>query len=283
MLYYFYRIGSSLALRAGLKTCYKAAVICADIYCFFAREDKKNLEYNLKIALGTNDRKIIKKHIKNVFRNFAKHLVDFLRLSRLTRDYILSHANIEGKENVDKALGAGKGVVMVTAHHGNWEMGAAMIASLGCPFYAIALDHKDKRINDFFLRQRAFGDVKIIPLGTQIKKCFKVLKKNNLLAIVGDRDFSDTGVKVNFFGHQTILPKGPAIFSLRTGAPIIPTFTIRTKDDNVKLIFEKPLESKNLTNSEADVKNLMREYLSVIERYIRDFPGQWYAFRKVWD
>lgn len=282
MLYFVYRIGRYLSLKLPLKICYKVAVISADIYYFFARDDRRNLANNLKIILGTDDKKLIKRYTKNIFRNFAKYLADFFRFAKLSRDYILSHIIIEGKENIDKALANGKGAIMLGAHIGNWEMGAAVIASLGYSFYAIVLSHKDKKINDFFLHQRSITDVKVISVGAQLKNCFRVLRENSLLAIVGDRDFSGHGIKANFFGRPAILPKGPAFFSLRTGSPIIPTFLLRTKEDTFRLVFEKPLESKSTGDEEADIKNLMQKYLSVIERYIKAFPDQWYAFRKVW-
>lgn len=282
MLYYFYKIGRYLALKMPLNIAYKAAVILADIYHFFAWNDRKNLEYNLKIVLKTDDKEIIANHTKSVFRNFAKYLVDFFRFAKLNRDYILSHITIEGKENIDKALARGKGVIILAAHIGNWELGGAITASLGYPFYAIALDHKDKRINDFFLGQRGLCNVKIIPIGARLKNCFKVLKKNLLLGIIADRDFSAHGEKTNFFGRPTLMPKGPAFFSLKTGASIIPLFPLRTKDDRFKVVFEEALESKSTGNEEADIKSVMEEYIAVIERYIRAFPDQWFVFRKVW-
>jgi len=282
MLYYLYRFGEYLALRLPLETCYKIATTLADIYYSFAASDKKNIAANLEVVLGTKDKKVIEKHTKEIFRNFAKYLADFFRFSYITNDYILNKITLEGKENLDKALAKGKGAILVSAHLGNWELGGAVVGSLGYPIYAIVLDHKDKRVNDFFINQRAMTDVRVIQIGLQLKNCFKVLRKNKLLAIVGDRDFSKYGVKSEFFGKPTLLPKGPAFFSLKTGAPIIPTFVIRTKDDKFRLIFEKPIESVVSGTMEENVKNTIEKYIKVVEKYIRIVPDQWYVFRKVW-
>jgi len=282
MLYIFYKVAKWISLRLPLKTCYKIATICADIYYSFAWEDRRNLTYNLKIILGTDDKKLIEKNMKGIFRNFAKYLADFFRFSKLSRDYILNHITLEGKENIDKAMANGKGAIMLAAHIGNWEMGAAVMASLGYPFHAIILDHKDKRINELFRQQRAISGVKAISVGAQLKSCFGVLRGNNLLAIVCDRDFSGHGLRVNFFGRPATLPKGAAFFHLKTGAPIIPSFLLRTKEDNFRFVFEKPLETESTGDKEADIKNIMQKYLLVVEKYIKDFPDQWYAFRKVW-
>lgn len=282
MLYYLYKIGRRLALKARIETCYRLAVILADIYYFFAWNDRRNLRENLEVVLGADDKKLIKRCIRNVFRNFGKYLFDFFRFSKITDEYIKNNVTVKGRENLDAALTKEKGVILLSAHIGNWELGAAIIASFGHPFHAIVMSHKEKKINDFFVEQRRVAKINIIGLGAQLKKCFSILQKNHLLAIVGDRDFSNHGIKVNFFGRGAMLPKGPAIFSLRTGAPIVPVFLIRRENDKFDLIFEKPLEPKRTESDTSEIENTMRQYLSVIERCVKSYPDQWYAFRKLW-
>ncbi|NQU95023.1 MAG: lysophospholipid acyltransferase family protein [Candidatus Omnitrophica bacterium] len=282
MLYYLYKIGRRLALKARIETCYRLAVILADIYCFFAWNDRRNLRANLEVVLGANNKKLIDRCIRDVFRNFGKYLFDFFRFSKITDEYIKNTITVKGRENLDAALVKGKGVILLSAHIGNWELGAAIIASFGHPFHAIVMSHKEKKINNFFVEQRQTAKINVIGLGAQLKKCFSVLKKNHLLAIVGDRDFSNHGIKINFFGRSAIMPKGPAIFSLRTGAPILPVFLIRKEDDKFDLTFEKPLEPKRTTNDASEIKNTMSQYISVIERYVKSHPDQWYVFRKLW-
>jgi len=283
VLYLAYNLAQRLVLKLPLGKGYRIAVFIADIYYIFARKDREALRENMKVILGKDDKKLIDGYIRNVFRNFAKYLVDFFRFSTMSREYILKYINICGKENLDKTLARGKGAVILSAHIGNWELGGAVVGTLGYSIYAIALDHKDERVNNFFINQRAICDMKIIPIGSQLKNCFRILRKNSLLAILGDRDFSSHGVQAEFFGKTTLMPKGPAFFSLRTGAPIIPTFSIREKDDSFRLVFEEPIESAENGRSEEAVKSVMARYIAVIERYIRKYPDQWYAFRKIWN
>ena len=122
-----------------------------------------------------------------------------------------------------------------------------------------------------------------LSLGPSLKRGFKALKENGLVAILGDRDFTDSGERIEFFGKETLLPRGPASFSLRTGAPILPAFVVRTKANNCRLIIEDPIKYKATGTWQTDIKGLMRAYVRVIERYIRRYPDQWYVFRKVWN
>ena len=282
MLYLLYRLGNFLVVHIPLKICYRAAVGIADTYYLFAKKDRENMTHNLRVALGTDDQKLIDKHIKDIFRNFAKYLVDFFRFSQKTKDQLLSRVSVEGDENVNKALEKGKGVLIVSMHLGNWELIGATLAALGYPTHAIALTHKDRRINDFFLERRNIGNYCTIPLGTGPRRCLEVLKKNDLLGIMCDRDFSNTGETVNFFGRPAEFPKGPAFFGLKAGAPIVPTVLVRKENDNFCLNIEKPIEYSPTDDKEADVKKLMEKYISVFEGYIRRYPGQWCVFEKFW-
>jgi KDO2-lipid IV(A) lauroyltransferase len=219
----------------------------------------------------------------NVFRNFAKYLVDFFKFPSLGSDYILKKIEREGFHYLDKCLSEGKGAIIVSAHLGNWELAGAAVAILGYPLSAIILEHKDKRINDFFTSRRTNNNMKVIPLGMQLKKCFTVVRSNELLAIVSDKDYTGDTEQVEFFGRKTCLPRGAAAFSIRTGAPILPCFMTRERADTFRLQFEEPIRYERSGDYDKDVRGLMERYVAVFERVIRAHPDQWYAFEKVWD
>ena len=107
---------------------------------------------------------------------------------------------------------------------------------LGYRVNIIAWTHKNKLINDFFLEQRQSRGVAVIPLGASIRKVFSALKNNEIVALLGDIDYINpyTGITVKLFGQDTIMPKGPAVFSLKTGAPIVPTFILREKGNSFR-------------------------------------------------
>ena len=88
---------------------------------------------------------------------------------------------------------------------------------------------------------------------------------------------------MEFFGVKTLIPKGPAVFSLKTGAAVVPATLIRQEDDRFKLIFDKPIYPEPTGDKANDIKRHMKIYIDVIERYIRRYPDQWYVFRKVWN
>ena len=280
--YILYRVGQFIALSLPLNLGYKLAVFISDLHYFFADKDRLVVTQNLKEIFPEKSNKEIAEIRINIFRNFAKYLVDFFRFEKLDKDFIEKNIRIENINYFNEAFLRGKGVIALTAHLGNWELGGVVIALLGYPFWAVALPHKDKRVDKFFNNQRERKGVKVIPLGKAVRACLNVLKENKLLALVGDRDFTATGVVTEFFGKKALMPEGPAAFALKTGALIVPGFMLRNKDDSFTLRIEKPIEFVQTNNKQEDLRKLMSLYTKIIEDYIRRCPDQWYMFRRFW-
>ncbi len=283
MLYYLYMTGFFLARVVPLRFSYVVAELIARIYFLMAFRDRRVLRENMEVVIGPEtSRRELNRNVLGIFKNFAKYLVDFFRFPRFTEDFISSNIDIQGRQNLDACLAQGRGAILVAPHLGNWELGAALVGGLGYEIYAIVLEHSNPRINDFFMSQRAINGVGNIPTGRSIKRCFKVLSRNKVLAIAADKDYTSTGVEVDFFGRKALLPRGAAVMALRTGAPIIFTVLTREKGDKFRLVFERPLEYDITGDSEQDVKTIIEGYASLFEEYIRKYPDQWYAFTKVW-
>jgi KDO2-lipid IV(A) lauroyltransferase len=280
--YYLYKLAQFLALRLPLKLGYKIAVFISDLHYVFAGEDRKAVAENLRTIFPNKPAAEIRDIQIQIFRNFAKYLVDFFRFSELDGEYIKKNIKLENLEYLNTALSKGKGAIVLSAHLGNWELGGAVLALLGYHFWGVALPHKCKKINDFFNFQRKNKGVNIIPLGNAVRKCLDVLRKNELVALIADRDFTEKGEVVDFFNRPTFFPPGPAAFCLKAGAPIVPVFMLRNQGDTFTLKVEKPIEAFSSGDKNKDKLELMNRYKLIIENYIRQYPGQWYMFRNFW-
>lgn len=280
--YILYRIGQFIALYLPLKIAYKIAIFISDLHFVFADKDRRAVKENLKVIFPEKSDREIKGIRLRMERNFAKYLTDFFRFSKLDMKYIKRNIKIENIHYLDEALSKGRGVIALTAHLGNWELGGVVVALLGYSLWAVALPHKDKRVDNFFNFQRESKGMKVIPLGRAVRQSLNVLKENAILALVGDRDFTEKGMVLDFFGKPTFLPEGPAAFSLKTQAPIVPGFMVRNKDDSFTLKFEKPIEFTAGSDKNNNLRELIKQCKIIIEGYIRKYPDQWYMFRKFW-
>jgi KDO2-lipid IV(A) lauroyltransferase len=277
-----YRIGQALALRLPLKLGYLLAILISDIRYIFAKTDRRNVTANLKCIFPEKNKKEISQIRKELFRNFAKYLVEFFCFSKIDLEYVKKNIHLENVQYLREALSEQKGAICLSAHMGNWELGGVIVALTGYPISAVVLPHKDKRVDHFFNSQRIRKGLNIIPLGKAARQCLNNLKANKVIALMGDRNFTERGIVLDFFGRKAYFPDGPAVFSIRTGAPIVPCFVIRNKNERFTMIFERPIKLVPCGNLEKDVKELVSRYKIIIENYIRRYPQQWYMFRRFW-
>jgi KDO2-lipid IV(A) lauroyltransferase len=281
--YIFYRIGEMLVLSVPLKGAYAIAVFLSNLRYLFAFVDRKMITENLKIIFPAKSDKEISRICRQVFHNFAKYLVDFLRFKKLDLDYIRRNVKLVNMEYINEGLKRGKGVIILSAHLGNWELGGVVVSMAGYSLSTVALAHKSKVETEFFNKQRESKGLKVFLLGKAVKGCLKALRNNQMIALVGDRDFTGSGKIVDFFGKPAIFPEGPAVFSLQTGAAIVPGFMLRNKDDSFSLVFEKPLQYSASGDHIKDIDNIVSLYKVIFEKYIRTYPDQWYMFRRFWE
>jgi KDO2-lipid IV(A) lauroyltransferase len=280
--YILYKIGQFVALNLPIKLCYKIAVLVSDLHYIFADVDRRLVRENLKTIFPEKSEREIRRMRIRMARNFAKYLADFFRFEKIDLQYIKQNIRIENARYFNEALSRGKGVIVLTAHLGNWELGGVVLSLLGYPLWVVAMSHKDKRVNRFFNFQRERKGTKVIPLGKAVRMCLELLKQKKMVALVGDRVFTDSGIILDFFGKPALFPQGPAAFSLKSDAIIVPGFMLRNKDDSFTLSIEKPIEFNSSGDKERDLKELTTQYKIIFEDYIRRYPDQWYMFKKFW-
>ena len=280
---FLYKLGIFVLNHFSISTSYKFAAVISDVQYFFSFRDRKAVQNNLKVILP--DSSDVPFHAREVFRNFGRYLVEFFKTSEIIDDdFIKNRVQISGAQHLECALKGGKGGIIVSAHIGNWELGAMLVSMLGYPLMAVALPHKERPVNDLFNQRREAKGITVVPMNMAIRRCTEQLKENKFIALVADRDFSNHGFEMDFLGRKMLIPKGPAMFSWKTGAPIIPVFLVRGENGNFIMTCCKPIDppSKNTPLSEDEVVlGIMRRYVPIIEEQIRACPSQWLLFREL--
>ena len=264
--------------------CYFVARRLADLYSGRAPVDREAVRRNLTQVLG---REPSPNEVKEVFRHFGMYLVDFFRFAHLTPRKVRRWIRIEGVEHMEEALKGGKGAIGVSAHLGNFELAGAVLALLGFPVSAVVFTHQNSYVDAFFSRQRTGVGVRSIAVRSQNQRALyeaslAALQKNGILALVGDRDFFGNGMELPFFGKSVKIPRGPAAFSLRTGAPIVPGFLVREKDGTYRFWLEKPIRPPEGVSREEAVRRMTEQCVEAMSRVIRKYPTQWYLFQEFW-
>ena len=282
--FYLYKLGQFIVTRLPLSLAYQFATFLSDLQYLFSFRDRRAVCNNLKIIVPSQQN--LSAMTREVFRNFGQYLVEFFCMAKkFDMNFVKEKVKVCNIDILKKVLEQGKGGIILSAHIGNWEFGGILLSMLGYPLMIIALPHKERPVNDLFNHQRESRGITVVPPHTAIRRCLETLRSNKLVAIAADRDFTQSGVVMDFLGRKALIPKGAALFALKTGAPIVPCFLIRNPDNSFTLSLEEPIVPPLETDEyikESILSTLMKQYTKVIEEKIRQFPTQWLMFREFW-
>ena len=273
--YLGYRLAQGLSLSLPAPAAFSWAERLADGYWRHCAKERAAVQANLQALAGGQgvERPPVG---REVFRHFGRYLVEFFTIHRMPRPQV----HVEGAEHL--AAARRQGAIILTAHLGNWEVGAITIRRMGVPIAVVALPHDDPRMDGLFNRQRRRCGIEVIPLGDHAaQQSLRTLRQGRAVGIIGDRNFAGRGVCVAWGNRRLILPRGPAILSLRAGVPVIPAFLIREGVWRFRLYVEPAMWPKGQEREEAAVQHLTQRYAAVIERYVTRFPAQWLMFKPV--
>lgn len=203
-------------------------------------------------------------------RNLSRCIAEILRFPRPNADDVLSRVRFEGWEHVEAAREAGKGVVMVTAHFGNWELLGAAVTAKGLPLHVLVQPPSQDAFGRLFHEFRARVGVATWPNAgpASLRPVLRALARNEALGLLADQHGESQDAIVRLFGHPVSAPTGPFFFARRTGARVLAMFTIRQPDHtHVVRIHPVPVTA----DAEADAQALY----SLYEREIRENPDHW--------
>lgn len=218
-----------------------------------------------------------------VFLHFGRMLFEVPHILRLDPLNLEKYVRFEKEENLRKALQKKKGAFILSGHFGNWElMSAAMSLRYGNGAVVarpIDFPPADRLIRE--LRSR-FG-TEVIPKQRSMRRIMAALKGNKLVGILLDQNVDwYEGAFVDFLGKQACANKGLALLALKTGTPIVPTFSVRQADGRYRIIFEKEVELIRTGDKTRDVEDNTALLSGIIEKYIRRYPDQWFWFHRRW-
>lgn len=256
---------------------------------YLAVKHKKLTLSNLRRAFGdTKTGAEYKMIAKAVFRHIAVGGCE-IAITALykTKETLKEEIEIEGLENIKEALLRGKGVIALSAHLGNFTLMCARMSQEDFSFKPVIRDPDDEAVVDLFDEMRQKLGVEYIPAKPRylcVKKSIGHLRQNGVLCLLADQS-KGKGVMVNFFGQLLGTVAGPAVMSLRTGAPIVPVFIISTdegREKKHKIIVHKPLEVVLSGDYDKDVFEITQKFTSIIEEYARKYPDQWWWVHHRW-
>lgn len=242
---------------------------------------RKVVESNLRIAFGERDADWRADIALQSYAHLAREAIATLRAAPGGQRAAMEQAYLEGGDVLSNALDRGRGVVLLAGHLGNWELGVATIAGSGFPLDAIARRQNNPLFDRAILDARNRFGVHVIDRHRATRPSLESLRMNHLLTLVADQDARDNGVFVPFFHRLASTPRGPAVFTLRTGAPLFLMEPIRQPDGRLRVRLV-PLEFQPTGDADADTYAITALYARSLEQSVRESPGQYLWQHRRW-
>ena len=207
--------------------------------------------------------------------NLGRSVVEFLNLAKIGKkiDEIVSVHDIE---NLNDALACGRGVILLTAHLGNWELAAAYLGIKDYPMRAIGAEQRDARITKLISDIRASCGVETIGKGFDLRGAIRCLQEGNILGVLLDQDAKDKGIIAPFLGQPASTPYGPVKLAMKMRSPIVPLFIVRRKDNtHHDLYFLTSLEERVKDFYDRPIEENVRLCNDILSDWISRHPEQW--------
>jgi KDO2-lipid IV(A) lauroyltransferase len=271
-----YRIGYSLGKWLPRGVLFVLADLLADATHWMNAEPARNLRANLRSAFPRWSEREVEEHSKRIFRNFARNLVDYGRFHTIT-DEALDRLlpSVQHLHFLEESFAKGKGIILVTGHIGNWELGALFFGRHGFKINVVTIPEGSERIDSIRGAYRTRQNIRTIVVDGSPFSSLEIvaaLRRGEIVAMLVDRWEGTDGIPAKFFGEDRRFPRGPFVLSRATGAPVIPAFIVR--DGNIyRGVVDPPVFME-----EPEDEPGARRVSESLERMIRTYPDQWYNF-----
>jgi phosphatidylinositol dimannoside acyltransferase len=280
LTFWLYRAGERIINTLPRWLAMPAAAAVGNLAYDLAGPKRQLIEENLSHPMGLDpgDRRV-KLAARRAFRNYAKYLVDMMRIGELTPEAAADLVRIENAEVLAEARAEGKGVLVCTIHIGGMDLIGPGLKLRGEALHVVADDTAYPRLYDHLSAARARQGIFVIGW-RNLRGLFRVLRDNGNLVLFCDGGYRPGDVPVELCGEATTFPVGPATLAAKTGAPMLPVWCRRDRDDRFDA---RGLPFVHCASTDpADVYRATQAVADALGSVIADDPGQWYMFRPVW-
>jgi len=238
---------------------------------------------NLKMVFGNQKTENeIEKIALRSYCIMARGFIEHLTFPALSQEKILSNLEFKNLHYLDEIMQHGKGAILVSSHFGSWQIGGTSVRLAGYPMNFLVQRQNNHLVEDLVYGYVEDKGVKVLYKSVSAGKILELLNSNQIVAVLPDQDAGKNGVIVNFMGQPASTHKGPAFFSLKTGAPIIIALSLNKQNGKHTVVMEKPIYPHPTGDRDEDIKNLTQVYTGKIEEYIRKYPEHWFWQHRRW-
>ncbi|MCX5319311.1 phosphatidylinositol mannoside acyltransferase [Streptomyces sp. NPDC055059] len=243
------------------------------------------LESNLARVVPDASPERLKQLSKAGMRSYLRYWMESFRLPSWSADRVRNGFDIEDVHHLTDGLASDRGVILALPHLGNWDLAGAWVTTeLETPFTTVAERLKPETLYDRFVAYRESLGMEVLPHegGSAFGTLARRLRAGGLVCLVADRDLSESGVEVKFFGDTARMPAGPAILAQQTGALLLPVTLWYDESPVMHGRIHAPIEVPE-TGTRAEKTSVMTQALAdAFATGIADHPEDWHMLQRLW-
>ncbi len=261
-----------------------ATAVVVPIACAFMRKQRPIVARNMRRVNPELQGHKLRHAVRKSYESYARYFIETFRLPMLSKKAIDSKISVTGFEHIENALKLGKGVILALPHLGGWEWSGRWLIHQGHNLNAVVEKLDSQALFQMFVNLRTSYGVNVIPLDDKAGVAVQeALAKNEIVALLCDRDLQGNGIEVEFFGERTTVPAGPAFFALRTGAALLPLGTYFAKGlDQHETVVRPAINVQRTGSLRDDMSRVTQDLVHELETLIKKKPEQWHLFQPNW-
>lgn len=238
---------------------------------------------NLRHAFPEKNDEEIHTIAKASYQNLFTAYFEILYLDKLTREEIVRYISFPDKNKINSLLERRKGLIILTGHYGNWELCALAVPVIVPQKYTVVVQkQRNPFVNDFMTRMRSRFGTKLVVMERALRESLRALSNNEAVALIADQSGPESGIYTNFFGRPASTHQGPAVFQVRSGAPMVMVILIREGLEKFRIELEE-IDTQNLIGTnEEKMQEITNRHVLMLEKYIRLHPEHWLWMHKRW-
>lgn len=211
---------------------------------------------------------------------FGRMIMEVMAFPKIKQN-IAAYVTLEGKENLEKALSFGKGVVLATSHSGNWELLGAALALYGYPIVGVAQKQTNAEMDKLINEYRALTGMHIT-YKNGVREMIRLLGQGNIIGMLMDQDAGRDGLILDFFNRKASCPQGPAFLARLKDAPVVPVFITENADGTHRVLIKELLWTEQAGDKNEAIEQMTKKLTNLIEEHICRYPEQWFWLHDRW-
>jgi Kdo2-lipid IVA lauroyltransferase/acyltransferase len=189
---------------------------------------------------------------------------------------------VTGWDAIERPQASGTGVLIVSGHLGNWELGASFLAARGVPFEAVARGMQNPLFDAYLTKTRQRLGMTVLHDSEAVRKVPRAIRAGRTVGFLVDQGAAGlASTWVPFFGRMAKTPRGPAVFALRLDAPVVFACAVRLPNSRYAMHFE-PVQVERTGDRDTDVDAIVAAYTNTLERWVRRYPEQYFWHHRRW-